>query len=108
PPATASRLAPAHASEPGAPPLDAAEIPLERFGQVARRVAAAAEPIEVDFVQDHRVGGDEPLPRQPVDLEDRYGSPIELRETVLDGVEAPHGAAIIVLVVAGQQAFGPP
>jgi hypothetical protein len=45
-----------------APAIDAAKIPRNCLGQSAAGCAAAAQTIKVDFVQDHRVRGDQFFP----------------------------------------------
>src|SRR6185437_9985638 len=84
---------------------DAAEVAFERRGESAGGVAATAlaEPVEIQFMQDHRVHRDELLALQPVDLEDRRRRPIETGEALADRVQAPDGAAVVVLVMAEEQ-----
>ncbi len=105
-PARAAGLCLGASRELGAPAGDTAEIPLQRGGEIAAGIARTAEPVEVNLVQDRRVGGDQFLPLQSVDVEDRCRAPIERVKPALDRVQATNRAAIIVLVVARQQPFG--
>jgi hypothetical protein len=97
----------AHRGELGAPGGERAEVALDRRGEVARGIAAgAAERVEIDFVQDDRAGGDQLLALEAVQLEDRCVRDVERGKAPPDRVEAPQRAAIIVLVVAREEAFG--
>jgi hypothetical protein len=54
-------------------------------------------------VQDHGVRRDELLALEPVDQEAGRGRGIEPGQLLLDKIEALHGAAIVVLVVADDE-----
>jgi glutamate formiminotransferase len=57
-------------------------------------------------VQDHRVGGDQLFALEAIDQVVGCRIEIEARELLSNEVEALHGAAIVVLVVADDQLFG--
>jgi len=105
-PARTARLGLGAGGEGRAPDGDAAEVALQRSREFAFGIARAAEAVEIDLMQDHRVGGDQLLPLQPVDLEHRRRRPIKALKPSLDRVQAADGTAVVVLVMAGQQAFG--
>src|SRR5262245_37893766 len=54
-------------------------------------------------MQNHRVHGDELLALEPVDEETGRGGIVELGKPLIDEVEALHGAAIVVVVMADDQ-----
>src|SRR5262245_16213965 len=96
----------AHGHDFGSPALEGSEIPSERVAEVWTRFALLAEPVEEQFVQDHRIHRDELLTLEAVD--DKAGGPrvIELGELFLDQIEAFDRPAVIVLVVADDQPLG--
>jgi hypothetical protein len=55
-------------------------------------------------VQQHRVGGDQFLALQAVEHEARGGRGVELAELATDAVQAADSSAVVVLVVAGDEA----
>jgi hypothetical protein len=82
----------------------ARHLAIEPKSRAARIAAAAlAQAVEIDLVQQHRVGGDQLLALQPVEAEARSRRRIEGGEIPADRVQPAHRAAIVVLVVAGDQ-----
>ncbi len=92
------RLGASH--ELGTPCGDAAKVALHRRGEIASGITRATEPIEIDLMQDRRIGGDQLFALQPVDVEDRSRAPVKLVQSPFDGIQAANGTAVIVLVVA--------
>src|SRR5260370_1161370 len=93
-PAAAAASAPRRGSELLLPALIAAEIRRDRVGERARGLAPGSEPVEVELVQDHRIGGDQLFALQAVDGEDRGVGPVEAAKLRRDGIQALHRAAI--------------
>src|SRR5262249_11898386 len=91
--------------ELGAPARVGAEVARERGGERRAGLAGLAQAIEEELVQDHGIGGDQLLTLEAVDEKAGRGRRIEPGELLLDQVEALHGAAIVVLVVADDQAL---
>src|SRR5215510_12218381 len=87
----------------GPPPLDTPEVALQRLVDGPSGNAVTAEAVEVQLVQDHRIGGDQLLPLQAVDREYGRLDEVELRELCRDSVQPPYGSALIVLPVAEDQ-----
>src|SRR5262245_35084432 len=85
------------------PAIDTPEVALQRLADGAARNAVTGEDVEVQLVQDHRIGGDQLLPLQAVDHEYGRLDEVELRELCRDSVQPPYGAAVIVLPVAEDQ-----
>src|SRR5215467_14890294 len=106
PGAAAQRLA--GANELGSPTIDTPEVARQRLFESAVAHAVAAEALEVELVQDHRVGGDELLALQAVDREDRRLREIELGELCRDGVQPSHGASVVVLPVTDDELLREP
>src|SRR5207245_7018726 len=91
----------AHRGELRLPCRDAAEITLDQALQCALGLTAApAQAVEIQLVQDHRVGRDQFLALQPVDHENGGFFEIQLGEPLRDCVEPLHRTAVVVLVVA--------
>src|SRR5262245_16240064 len=95
----------AHRDELGAPAFDAPKITREGLTQRRIGLAALAEAVEVQLVQNHRVHGDQLLALEPVDDEHGRRGHVERAELSGDGVEAPDRSAVIVLVVADEQSL---
>src|ERR1700730_16275590 len=68
-----------------------------------RMVAAAAERIEIDLVQDHGARRNQLLALEAVDLEHGRACPVEGRKARANGVQPPQRAAVVVFVMAHQQ-----
>ncbi|MNV41282.1 hypothetical protein D3C71_1329140 [compost metagenome] len=68
--------------------------------------ATAAQAAKVQFVQQHRIAGDQLLALESVDDKAGRGGKVQPRELRPDGVEPRHRTAIVILVVAAQQPFG--
>ena len=81
----------------------AAEVARDRLGQRPCRLALAGQAVEVELVDDHRVGRDQLLALQPVDHEDRRRGDVERGELRGDGVQPLHRAGVVVLVMADEQ-----
>ena len=71
---------------------------------LARR--AAAEAVEIDLVQDHRIRGDQLLALEAVDDEVRRLGKIEIGELGADRIEPLHRADVVVLVMADEDLLG--
>jgi hypothetical protein len=80
--------------------LEGAEVARQRGAQRGAGLARLAQPVEEQLMQDHGVGRYELLALEPVDQEAGRGRGIEPGQLLLDEVEALHGAAVVVLVVA--------
>src|SRR5262249_9414660 len=102
--APAHRLA--HGDELGPPAVDAPKVARERLAERAIGFALSAETVKVQLVKDHRVHRDELFALEPVDHEDGRLRDVEVSELCRDGVEAPDGAAIVVLPMADDQLLG--
>jgi hypothetical protein len=70
---------------------------------VPGRLAFLAKAVEEQLVQDHRVHRDELFALEPVDEEVGCLVVVEPGQLLLDEVEALHGAAVVVFVVADDQ-----
>jgi hypothetical protein len=105
-----------HGGELGAPGGDAAEIALDRASEFGGRlakpggwiIAMAAEGIEIDLVQDHRARGNQLFALEAVDLEGARARPVDGCEPRANGVEPPQRPAVVVDVMAHEQALGEP
>src|SRR2546428_2465564 len=98
----------AHGNELGPPPVNAPEVPHESLAKRAIGLALGAEAVEVQLVEDHRIHRDELFALEPVDHEHWRLREVEFGELRRDGVEAPDGAAVVVLPVADDQLLGQP
>jgi hypothetical protein len=90
----------------GAPPVHTAEIAHDGFDQRSLRTAATTEPVEIYFVQDHRIRSDQLLALQAVDHEVRRLGEVELGELCADRVQPFHGTHVVVLVMADEHLLG--
>jgi hypothetical protein len=97
-PARSARQRIPHGHELSPPPLEAAEISDECIEQSGIGFASPTESIEEQFVQDHRVRGDELLALEPVHHEHRCLGEIEVRQLLGDCIQPLHGAPVVVLV----------
>jgi hypothetical protein len=70
------------------------------------RLAVLAETVEKQLVQDHRIHRDELLALEAVDQESRRVWVVELGELLVDHIQPLDRPAVVVLVVAEDQAFG--
>jgi hypothetical protein len=59
-------------------------------------------------MQDRRIGGDQLLPLEAVDVEHRGLPPVEFIQAAFDRIQPPNGASVIVLVVARQKPLREP
>ena len=100
----------AHGDELGTPLGERSEVARDRLGQRAGRIAAAAfaQRFEIGLVQQHGVGRDQLLALQAVQAKARRARRIEVGEIAADRVQPADGAAVIVLVMAGDQSGGEP
>ena len=106
---TTQRLA--HGDELGAPLGERTEVARDRVGQGALGLSAAAfagagQAVEVDLVQQHRVGGDQFLALQPVQAKAGQLGRIARGQVGVDGVQPSHRAAVVVDVMAADQIAG--
>src|SRR5262245_38039783 len=95
----------AHRDELGPPALDAPKVTREGLAQRRIGLAALAEAVEVQLVQNHRVRCDQLLSLEAVDGEHGRRGHVERAELGDDRVEAPDRPAVVVLVVADDQSF---
>ena len=108
-PTRTAALCLAHRHELITPVLDAAEAADQReshgwhHGRRFRR-----QPVEIQLVQQHRVGRDQLLALQAVEFEAGHASETCLPQCGTDRIEALHRTAVVVLVVASQQLLGKP
>src|SRR5262245_2557960 len=75
------------AGEPGPPTIDTPEVALQRLVDGAAGNAVTPEAVEVQLMQDHRIGGDQLLPLQAVDHEYGRLDEVELRELCRDSLQ---------------------
>src|SRR6266436_1238241 len=95
----------AHRGKFRAPAFEAAEIAGDSLRQRAARTGTTTEPVEIYFVQDHRVRSDQLFTLQAVDHEIRRFGEIELGQLRADRVEALYGANVVVFIMAHEDLF---
>ena len=105
-PARAARERARHRGELVAPAVGAAETLLQGARHALGGLAISAQRGEIKLMQRHGIECDQLVALQARDLEFRHGREIERREPRGDGVQAPHGAAVVVLVVADDEPVG--
>jgi len=69
-------------------------------------IALAAETVEVELVDDHRIRGDQFLALETVQDEDRRRRDVEAGQLGRDGVQPLHRAAVVVFIMADEQLLG--
>src|SRR6266487_4452229 len=97
-----------HRRELGMPPFIRAEVTRQSCSKHGARLAWLSEAVEVELVEDHRIGGDEFLTFESIHDEHRRSREIELRQLHSNGVESLDRPAVVVLVMADDQLFRQP
>src|SRR5262249_50501851 len=96
------------ADELAPPPIDASEVALQRLVDGAARNAVTAEAIEVQLVQDHRIGGNQLLPLESVDHESRPLAEGACAALFRVAFRPPSRASVVVLPVAEDELLREP